>query len=114
MSRAERRQYQRMMKGADPYAPPPPKGGGRPPRRRGSSGPRDWSFNRGFWWKSAGGAAVVGIAGLSIAWSSGPERAAVIGVILAAVVMAVLVGLRMVMQRRASSAARPPGQAAAR
>jgi len=102
MSRAERRQYQRMLKGQDPYAPPPPRGGGgrRPSRRAGSRTPHDWSFNRGFWLKSLGLAAVVGVTALSVSWSAGAEVALTAGGLAAAVAIALLVGLRLVIQRR--------------
>jgi hypothetical protein len=101
MSRAERRQYERMMKGQDPYAPS--KGPGRrpPPRRRGATRePRDWSFNRGFWLRSIGVAAVVGVIGLSVVWSGGAERAILVGVVAAAATIAVLVAFRLIVQRR--------------
>lgn len=101
MSRAERRQYQRMMKGQDPYALPP-KSGGRPPRRPRAGAPRDWSFNRGFWVKSVLVAAVVGVIGLSLVWSSGAQTAALAGLGAAAAVIAVLVGLRLLLRRAAA------------
>ena len=100
MSRAERRQYQRMMKGQDPYAQQPRGGQKRPPRRRAPSEPRDWSFNRGFWLKSIGVAVVVGLIGLSVVWSSGAETALLVGVVAAAATVALLVGVRLFLQRR--------------
>jgi hypothetical protein len=104
MSRAERRQYQRMLKGQDPYAPPPQRGGGgrRPPRRTATKGPRDWSFNRGFWLKTLGLAAVVGITALSVAWSSGAETALMAGAAGAAAALVLVVGLRLFLQRRSA------------
>lgn len=92
-----------MMKGQDPYAAPPKTGGRRPPRRPGPRGPRDWSFHRGFWLRSLGLTAVVGIASLSIAWASGPERAALIGVAMAALTLGVLVISRLVLLRRSAA-----------
>jgi hypothetical protein len=104
MSRAERRQYQRMTKGQDPYAPRTPAGGNRPPpRRRGAREPRDWSFTRGFWLRAIGIAAVVGVLGLSVVWSSGAERALVVGAASAAASLALLVGIRLILQRRAAT-----------
>jgi hypothetical protein len=100
MSRAERRQYQRMMKGQDPYAPKTPAGGRPPPRRRGSREPRDWSFNRGFWLRSIGLAALVGVLGLSVVWSTGAERALLVGAATAAATIGLLVVLRLIIQRR--------------
>ena len=101
MSRAERRQYQRMTKGQDPYAQPSRGGGQRPPRRRAPREPRDWSFNRGFWLKSIGVAAAVGLVGLSVLWSSGAERALLVGSVTAVATVLLLVGIRLFFQRRA-------------
>lgn len=101
MSRAERRQYQRMMKGQDPYAPPSRPGGRRPPRRPGSREPRDWSFHRGFWLRSVALAAVIGLIGLSIVWQSGAERALLLGLGAAAATIGLLVVLRLLLRRRA-------------
>jgi hypothetical protein len=102
MSRAERRQYQRMMKGQDPYAPGPRAGGRRPPRRPGSREPRDWAFHRGFWLRSVVLAAVVGVTGLSLVWQSGAERALLVGAGAAAATIGVLVVLRLVLRRAAA------------
>jgi len=101
MSRAERRQYQRMMKGQDPYAPPKA-GGRRPPRRPGPRGPRDWSFHRGFWLKSASVALVAGLIGLSVVWPSGAESAALVGLGAAAATIGLLVVLRLLLRRAAA------------
>jgi hypothetical protein len=108
MSRAERRQYQRMMKGQDPYAPKTVGGGNRPPprRRRGSGEPRDWSFTRRFWLRAIGIAAVVGVIGLSVVWPSGADRALVVGVVTAIAAFGLLVAVRLLLQRR--TAARTP------
>jgi hypothetical protein len=100
MSRAERRQYQRMMKGQDPYAQPSRGGARKPPRRTGPREPRDWSFHRGFWLKSIGISAVVGIIGLSVVWQGGAEQALLVGAVTAAATIAVLVLFRLVLQRR--------------
>lgn len=101
MSRAERRQYQRMMKGQDPYAPPKT-GGRRPPRRSGPRAPRDWSFHRGFWLRSAAVAVVAGLIGLSVVWPSGAERAVLVGLGAAAATIGVLVILRLLLRRAAA------------
>ena len=101
MSRAERRQYQRMTKGQDPYAQPSRGGGQRPPRRRAPRKPRDWSFNRGFWLKSFGIAAAVGLIGLSVLWSSGAERAILVGAATVAATVVLLAVVRLFFQRRA-------------
>jgi hypothetical protein len=102
MSRAERRQYQRMMKGQDPYAPPSKVGGRRPPRRPGSREPRDWSFHRGFWLRSIAIAAAVGLIGLSLVWQSGAERALLVGLSAAAATIGLLVVLRLFLRRAAA------------
>lgn len=102
MSRAERRQYQRMTKGQDPYAPSSRPGGRRPPRRPGSREPRDWSFHRGFWLRSVALAAVVGLIGLSIVWQSGAERALVVGLGAAAATLGLLIALRLLLRRAAA------------
>jgi hypothetical protein len=101
MSRAERRQYQRMMKGQDPYAQQPRGGQKRPPKKRATREPRDWSFNRGFWLKSIGVAVVVGLIGLSVVWPNGAETALLVGAVAAAATLGLLVVLRLVFQRRA-------------
>jgi hypothetical protein len=104
MSRAERRQYQRMMKGQDPYAPKTPPGGNRPPpRRRTEREPRDWSFTRGFWLRSIGLAAVVGVLGLSVVWQNGAEPALLVGAVAALLTIALLVGVRLLIQRRVAA-----------
>jgi len=102
MSRAERRQYQRMMKGQDPYAPGPKVGGRRPPRRPGPREPRDWSFHRGFWLRSILIAAVVGLIGLSLVWQSGAEQALLVGAGAAAATIGLLVGSRLLLRRAAA------------
>jgi hypothetical protein len=101
MSRAERRQYQRMMKGQDPYAQQPRGGQKRPPKKRATPEPRDWSFNRGFWLKSVAVAVVVGLVGLSVVWSNGAETALLVGALAAAATMGLLVMVRLFFQRRA-------------
>jgi hypothetical protein len=103
MSRAERRQYQRMMKGQDPNAPRTSAGGNRPPRRRAPREPRDWSFTRGFWLRSIGIAAVVGVLGLSLMWSNGAEQALLVGAASAAATIGLLVLFRLVVQRRVAA-----------
>lgn len=103
MSRAERRQYQRMMKGQDPYALPQRSGGKKPPRRPGSGQARDWSFTRSFWLKSLGVAAVVGIVGLSVVWSRGAELAVAVGAATAAGSLVLLVLVRYLLLRRSTA-----------
>jgi len=102
MSRAERRQYQRMMKGQDPRALPPKAAGRRPPRRPGSQGPRDWSFHRRFWLKSVGVAIVAGLIGLSVVWPSGAQPALLTGLGAAALAVGVLVIARLILRRAAA------------
>jgi len=102
MSRAERRQYQRMMKGQDPRALPAKPGGRRPPRRPGSQEPRDWSFHRRFWLRSAGVAAVAGLIGLSVVWPSGAELALLAAVGVAAATIGLLVIVRFILRRAAA------------
>jgi hypothetical protein len=104
MSRAERRQYQRMMKGQDPYAPKTPPGGNRPPpRKRGTGEPRDWAFTRRFWLRSIGIAAVVGVLGLSVVWQNGAEQALLVGAAAATATIGLLVGARLIFQRRVAA-----------
>jgi hypothetical protein len=102
MSRAERRQYQRMTKGQDPYAPSSRPGGRRPPRRPSTREPRDWSFHRGFWLRSIGLAVVIGLIGLSLVWQSGAERAFLVGAGAAAATIGLLVVLRLLLRRAAA------------
>jgi hypothetical protein len=103
MSRAERRQYQRMTKNQDPYASPSGTKGRRPPKRRGTSEPRDWSFTRGFWLKSIGIAAVVGLIGMSVAWPGGPEGALLVGAATGVAAFVLLVVVRLFLQRRTTA-----------
>ncbi len=105
MSRAERRQYQRMMKGQDPNAPRTPPGGTKPPKRKATPAARDWSFTRRFWVRSGLAAAAVGIVGLSVAWPSGAERALVIGAALTAGLFGILVAVRWYLKRSAERSA---------
>ncbi|MGH2462564.1 MAG: hypothetical protein ACRDFZ_02925 [Candidatus Limnocylindria bacterium] len=99
MSRAERRQYQRMMKGQDPRGLPPRAGGRRPQRPPVSQKPRDWSFHRGFWLRSIGIAVVAGLIGLSVAWPSGAETALLAGLGVGAATIGLLVILRLFLRR---------------
>jgi len=99
MSRAERRQYQRMTKGQDPYAQRKPPGGARPPKRRGASEPRDWSFTRRFWIRSGLAAVVVGIVGLSVAWPIGAQQALLVGAAATAGAFGLLVLVRWFLKR---------------
>jgi hypothetical protein len=103
MSRAERRQYQKMMKNQDPYAQRTPPGGQRPPRRKTPGEPRDWSFTRQFWLRAVGIAAVVGVVGLSVTWGSGAETALLVGVAATIAALGLLAGFRLILQRRAAS-----------
>jgi uncharacterized membrane protein YccC len=107
MSRAERRQYQRMMKGQDPNAPRTPPGSTKPPRRRSANEPRDWSFTRRFWVRSTLVAAAVGVIGLSVAWPSGADRALMIGAALTAGTPRRPVLVRWYLKRSAERSARP-------
>jgi hypothetical protein len=103
MSRAERRQYQRMMKGQDPRAPAPRATGRRPPPKRGPREPRDWSFSRGFWLKTVGVAALVGVIALSVTWTGGAERAVLVGAAAAVATVGLLAAFRRFAQRRAAA-----------
>jgi hypothetical protein len=103
MSRAERRQYQRMTKNQDPYASPSGGKGRRPPRRPGPSEPRDWSFTRRFWLRSIGIAAVVGLIGLSVTWPGGAERALLVGAATGAAALVLLAVVRLFLQRRTAA-----------
>lgn len=102
MSRAERRQYQKMKKSQDPYAPRTPPGGGRPPRKRAAGASRDWSFTRGFWLRAIGIAAVVGVIALSVTWTSGAATALAAGAAAGVAALALLAGSRYILLRRAA------------
>ena len=101
MSRAERRQYQRMTKGQDPERPADATGRCQAAAPTRSSAPRARSFTRRFWVRSGLASAAVGIIGLSVAWSSGADRALVIGAALTAGVLGILVAARWYLKRSA-------------
>jgi hypothetical protein len=92
-----------MTKNQDPYATPSGGRGRRPPRKRGPVTPRDWSFSRGFWLKSIGIAAVVGLIGLSVTWPGGAERALVVGAATGVAAFVLLVASRVFLQRRSTA-----------
>jgi hypothetical protein len=107
MSREERRQYQRMMKGADRAPQLPPAARVRAERMRArreatrASGELPgWTFR--FWVRSIAIAAIAGLIGLSFGWPAMPE-ALYVGLAVAGVMLLLLVGFR-VLQRRAARA----------
>jgi hypothetical protein len=108
MSREERRAYQRQMKSFERSALPPaaqqradrnaarraarkPKGGDRQPA----------AFDRRFWLRSGLVAAAIGFVGFSLQWSEGMPWALYVGLGVAVMALALLVGFRL-LQRRAT------------
>ena len=109
MSRAERRQYERMSKGQDPYAPNPRQS--RDPRRNkprpkppATGGPA--TGGRQFWTRSIGAAVAVGVIAFSLGWSQGMPVAAYIGVGAAGAIVLAAAGLRRLLARAGDR--RPP------
>jgi hypothetical protein len=109
MSREERRAYQRMMKNQErgPALPPAARAraertAARRARLQAAAGGTTGGFTARFWVRSILVAGVVGLIGFSVQWPQMPF-ALYVGVAVAVVVLALLVGFRL-LQRRASSA----------
>jgi Flp pilus assembly protein TadB len=109
MSREERRNYERMMKNMERGPALPPAARARAERkatkrsRRADSTPPG-AFTRRFWVRTLLVAVAVGFAAFSLQWSNGMPVAAYVGLAAGLVVLALLVGFRL-LQRRGSSAA---------
>jgi hypothetical protein len=105
MSREERRNYQRMMKNVDRGPALPAAARSRAQRnaaRRASRAQQPpGALTRAFWIRSVLISLAVGFGGFSLQWPNMPF-AAYLGILLAVVAFAVLLGIRA-LQRRASS-----------
>jgi Flp pilus assembly protein TadB len=115
MSREERRAYERMNKGRDPFAPPvSPQARQRMERqkqrratRRGSAAAGSGGRSRfGLW--AVGGAAATGLVAFSLAWPQGMPNALYIGLAVALVWVVLALGARWMARRRAASGSPPP------
>lgn len=105
MSRAERRQYQKLMKGQDRAPTLPPAARVRAERlrarRQERSAARTYDFTGRFWLVTIGLAVAAGLIGFSVQWPAMPF-ALYVGISAAAVALALQVGLRL-LQRRAAA-----------
>jgi hypothetical protein len=110
MSREERRAYQRQMKGIDRTPGLPPAARARAERnaerraQRSRQRPRTGvagaaPFDRRFWLRTIVIAALAGYLGFSLQWGEGVARAAIVGVVVGGVVLALLVGFRYLQGR---------------
>jgi len=107
MSRAERRQYERMTKGQDRGGLPsvPPGARARMERRRARRAPepvQGIGLSARFWARSMAIGLAVGLIAFSLAWPSGMPLALYVGLLTAAVACAIQVAIRAVRQRAAS------------
>lgn len=105
MSREERRQYERMMRGMDRGPALPPAARARAERKAARRAARDradqpHAFGPRFWITGVLVAAALGYIGMSIAW--GRPDAMTIGVIVGVVALAAQVGIRLLMRRAAA------------
>ena len=105
MSREERRNYQRMMKNMERGPALPPAARARAQRnagRRAARRPnRSHAFTIAYWVRTTLIAAAFGFVAFSIGWPNMPF-AAYVGIVVAAIAFAVLIGIRL-LQRRAST-----------
>ena len=117
MSREERRAYERMNKGRDPFAPPvSPQARQRMERqkqrratRRGSAANASGGSSRfGLW--AGGGAVAAGLIAFSLAWPQGMPNALYIGLAAALAWVVLLFGGRALVARSARSRTEPPGR----
>ncbi|MGH2428320.1 MAG: hypothetical protein ACRDGV_05460 [Candidatus Limnocylindria bacterium] len=106
MSREERRQYQRMMKGADRQPGLPPAARARAERtrakREASRATRTYGLTLRFMVMSLVVATVAGLLGFSLQWPNMPF-ALYVGIAVAVVAFAILIAIRL-LQRRAAGA----------
>jgi hypothetical protein len=107
MSRAERRQYERMTKGQDRGAPPPlPLGArARMERRRARRAPepvQGMGLSTRFWLRSLAIALALGLLAFSLAWPSGMPFALYVGLGVAIAALGALLGIRALQRRLAT------------
>lgn len=114
MSREERRAYERMNKGRDPFAPPvSPQARQRMERqkarrasRRGSAATGAAGSRFGLW--AVGGAVATGLIAFSLAWPQGMPNALYIGLAGAFVWVVLAFGVRWMARRAAASGSPRP------
>jgi hypothetical protein len=106
MSRAERRQYERMTKGQDRGAPPiPPGARARMERRRARRAPepvQGMGLSLRFWVRSLAIALGLGLVAFSLAWPSGMPFALYVGLGVAVIALGALLGFRALQRRLAT------------
>lgn len=106
MSRAERRQYERMTKGQDRGAPPiPPGARARMDRRRARRAPepvQGMGLSLRFWVRSLAIALGLGLVAFSLAWPSGMPFALYVGLGVAVIALGALLGFRALQRRLAT------------
>jgi hypothetical protein len=108
MSREERRNYQRMMKNMERGPALPPAARARAERnaqRRARRGEpeRAAAFSRRFWIRSVLIATVLGFIVFSLQWDGGMPFALYAGLAVAAVVLLLIVGFRLLQRRTGGS-----------
>ena len=108
MSREERRNYQRMMKNMERGPALPPAARARAERnaqrRAGRREPeRAGAFSRGFWIRSLLIATALGFIVFSLQWDGGMPFALYAGLAVGLVVLALIVGFRLLRRRNAAS-----------
>jgi hypothetical protein len=105
MSREERRQYRRMMKGVDRSPVPPVDPGARArlernrARRAASQPSTGGALTLRFWLMALVIAAVIGLVAFSLAWPSGMPFALYVGIGVALAALAGQVGFRFLRRR---------------
>jgi hypothetical protein len=106
MSRAERRQYERMTKGQDRGAPPIPPGARarmeRSRARRASEPAHGTGLSLRFWVRSLAIALGLGLVAFSLAWPSGMPFAMYVGLGVAVIALGALLGFRALQRRLAT------------
>jgi uncharacterized Tic20 family protein len=107
MSRAERRAYERMNKNQDKYALPVAPGQRARmekvrARRAEARATRDLSFTPRYLLMSLVGAFLVGLIAFSLQWSKGPAAAAITGIVVGLIWVALAVALRLLQRRSAA------------
>ena len=107
MSRAERRQYERMTKGQERggLPPVPPGARARMERKRARRSPEPvegMGLSLRFWLRSVAIALAVGLVAFSLAWPSGMPFALYVGLGATVVALAVLLGFRALQRRTVS------------